>query len=142
MKETSLFNENREEDLELLSYRIGLQSQIYYNRKAEYLSLIKEYLKENAGKDGASLFRLQFLHIYRKDNKALKTLEEEILEKGLQVFSTFLLDSKSESFSKLIEQIVSDCDFLTFNPEETYGFNEDQFRDSIEKIFFQMRYQF
>ena len=30
---TSLFNENREEDLELLSYGVILENQIYYNRK-------------------------------------------------------------------------------------------------------------
>ena len=37
---TSLFNENREEDLELLSYGVILENQIYYNRKAEYIFLV------------------------------------------------------------------------------------------------------
>jgi hypothetical protein len=45
---TSLFNENRQEDLELLSYGAILENQIYYNRKAEYIFLVKEYLRENA----------------------------------------------------------------------------------------------
>lgn len=97
---------------------------------------MEEYLRENAGKDGAIVFRLQFFHIYRKDNKALKILEEDILEKGLQKLSTFLLDSKSEGFSELVRLIVSNCEFLTFDYEDSYGINEDQFRDSIEKIFF------
>ena len=54
---TSLFNENREENLELLSYNVILENQIYYNRKTEYIFLVKEYLEQNAAKDGAILFR-------------------------------------------------------------------------------------
>ena len=46
---TSLVNENREEDLELLSYGVILENPIYYNRKAEYIFLGEEYLRENAG---------------------------------------------------------------------------------------------
>ena len=42
----SLFNENREEDLELLSYSVILENQIYYNRKAEYIFLVEKYLRE------------------------------------------------------------------------------------------------
>jgi len=36
-----LFNENRDEDLELLSYGVILENQIYYNRKAEYIFLVE-----------------------------------------------------------------------------------------------------
>ena len=57
---TSLFNENREEDLELLSYGVILENQIYYKRKAEYIFLVEEYLRENA----ASLFRWEFFNIF------------------------------------------------------------------------------
>jgi hypothetical protein len=39
-EETSLFNENREEYRELLSYVIILENQIYYKRKAKYISLV------------------------------------------------------------------------------------------------------
>ena len=46
----SLFNENREEDLELLSYSVILENQIYYKRKDEYIFLVEEYLRENTGK--------------------------------------------------------------------------------------------
>jgi len=37
----------------LLSYGVILENQIYYNRKVEYISLVEEYLRENAGEDGA-----------------------------------------------------------------------------------------
>ena len=61
----SLFNENREEDRELLSYSVILENQFYYKRKDEYIFLVEEYLKENAGKDGANLFRWEFFNIFR-----------------------------------------------------------------------------
>ena len=53
----SLFNENREEDFELYKYDVIVGNQFYYKRKDEYIFLVEEYLKENAGKDGANLFR-------------------------------------------------------------------------------------
>jgi len=136
---TSLFNENREEDLELLSYGVILENQIYYNRKAEYIFLVKEYLRENAGEDGARLFVWEFFKIFKKDNKAFKILEKEILQQGIPKLATFWIDPKSTEFSALINQIVSSCEFLTFDPEDTYGMTLDQFRDSIQKIYFKIQ---
>ena len=136
---TSLFNENREEDLELLSYGVILENQIYYNRKAEYIFLVEEYLRENAGEDGARLFVWEFFKIFKKDNKALKILEKEILQQGISKLATFWIDPKSTEFSALINQIVGSCEFLTFDPEDTYGMTLDQFRDSIQKIYLKIQ---
>jgi hypothetical protein len=136
-EETSLFNENREEDVELLSYGVILENQIYYNRKVEYISLIEEYLRENAGKDGARLFVSEFFNIFKKDNKAL-----EILEQGIKRLATFCIDPKSTEFSALINQIVGSCEVLTFDSEDSYGITLDQFRDSIEIIFFKIQNYF
>ncbi|MFK8006969.1 MAG: hypothetical protein AB8H03_11380 [Saprospiraceae bacterium] len=138
-EETSLFTENREEDLELLSYGVILENQIYYNRKAEYIFLVEEYLRENAGEDGARLFVSEFFQIFKKDNKAFKILEKEILQQGIPKLATFLIDPKSTEFSALINQIVGDCEFLTFDPEDNYGMTADQFRDSIQKIYFEIQ---
>ena len=77
---TSLFNENREENLELLSYNVILENQIYYNRKTEHIFLVKEYLEQNAAKDGAILFRWKFLNIFREDNKALQILKKKFFK--------------------------------------------------------------
>lgn len=132
---TSLFNENREEGLELLSYGVILENQIYYNRKAEYIFLVEEYLRENAGEDGARLFVWEFFEIFRKDNKALNMLKKEILQQGIQKLATFQMDPKSTEFSALVDQIFGSCEFLTFDPEDTYGMTLDQFRDSIQKIY-------
>jgi hypothetical protein len=136
---TSLFNENREENLELLSYGVILENQIYYNRKAEYIFLVEEYLRENAGEDGARLFVWEFFKIFKKDNKVLKIFEKEILQHGTQKLVTFRIDPKSTEFSVLVNQIVGSCEFLTFDPEDTYGMTLDQFRDSIQKIYFKIQ---
>ena len=138
-QEISLLDENPKERRELFSYKIILENQIYYNRKAEYIFLVEEYLRENAGEDGARLFLWEFFNLFRKDNKALKILEKEILEQGIQKLATFWIDPKSTEFSALINQIVGLCEFLTFDPEDTYGITLDQFRDSIEKIFFKIQ---
>lgn len=68
----------------MLSYGIILENQIYYNRKAEYISLVKEYLRENAGEGGARLLVWEFSAMSREDNKALKVLKKEILHRGIQ----------------------------------------------------------
>ena len=138
-EETSLFNENREEDIELLSYGVLLENQNYYNRKVEYISLVEEYLRVNAGKDAARLFVWEFFNIFKKDNKALEILEKEILQEGIQKSATFCLDPKSTEFSALINEIVSSCEFLTFDPEDTDGLALDEFRDSIQKIYLELR---
>ena len=136
---TSLFNENREKDLELLSYSVILENQIYYNRKAEYIFLVEEYLRENAGEAGARMFQWDFFNLFRKDNQALEILEKKILEQGIEKLANFEIDSKLKEFSVLINDIVGSCEFLTFDPEDTYGITLDQFRDSIEKIFFKIQ---
>jgi len=137
-QEISLFDDNPKERRELLSYKIILENQIYYSRKAEYIFLVEEYLRENAGEDGARLFVWEFFKIFKKNNKALKILEKEILEQGIQKPASFSIDPKSTEFSALINQIVGSCEFLTFDSEDTYGMTLDQFRDSIEKTFLQM----
>lgn len=103
-QETSLFNENREEYLKLLSYGVILKNQTYYNRKVEYIFLVEEYLRENASKDEARLFVSEFFNIFKKNNKAL-----EILEQGIKRLATFCIDPKSTEFSAPINQTVGLC---------------------------------
>jgi hypothetical protein len=135
----SLWNENREEYFELLSYGILLEGQISYNRKDDYLSLIEDYRR---GTIDAVIFRLAFLKMSREDNQTL-----DILKKDLKRLSTFSIDSKSEGFSSLIGEILGICDALfDFDSEDSSEITENQFRDSenqfrdaIEQIFFEMQ---
>lgn len=94
-------------------------------------------MSENTGKDGAGLFRLEFFNIFKRYNKTFDILEKKVLQE--ERLATFFIDPKSTEFSVLINQIVSYCEFLTFDPEDSYGINLDQFRDLIEKIFFKMQ---
>ena len=58
-------------DLELLTYKASIESQICYNRKENYFSLIEKYLKEKlAGHD----FRSKFLKMETQDQKTAFTL--------------------------------------------------------------------
>ena len=100
-----LDEENPKEDLELLSYQVILESQIYCNRRADYISLVEEYLRENVGEDGARLFMSEFYIIFKQDRKAL-----EILEQGIQRFATLRIDPKSREFSELINHIAGLCE--------------------------------
>ena len=138
-KETSLFDVNCEEDLELLSYGVVLENQIYYNRKAEYIFLVEEYLTEDAGEDGARLFVWEFSKIFKRDNSALKVFEKEILQEGIQKLATFRIDKKSTEFSALVNQIIGYCECLTFDYEDKYGMTVNQFRDSIQDIYLKIQ---
>ena len=109
------------------------------NRKAEYIFLVEKYLRENTSEDGARLFVWGFFKIFKKDNKALKILEKEILQHGIQKLATFRIDPKSTEFSTLVNEIVGPCEFLTFDPKDTYGMTLDQFRDSIQKIYLKIQ---
>ena len=132
----SLLDENPTEGGELFSYKIILENQIYYNRKAEYIYVVEEYLRENAGEAGARMFQWDFFTLFRKDNQALEILEKEILEEGIPKLENFEIDSKSKEFSVLINDIFGSCEFLTFDREDSGGITVEEFRDELEKTFF------
>ena len=134
-----LSNENPKEYDELLSYEIIIESQIYYNHRSKYVFLIEKYLKGNIDEYEVQLFLWEFFNIFRAANKALEIFQKEIREQGIQKLATFLIDPKSIEFATLINQIVGLCEFLTFDPEGIDGITLDQFRDSIEKIFFKIQ---
>lgn len=129
----TLIDKNPKERHKLFSYQIILGNQIYYNRKAEYIFLVEEYLKKNSDEDGARLFVSEFFNIFKKDNKVL-----EILEHGIKRLAIFCINPKSTKFSALIHQIVGSSEFLTFDPEDSYGITLDQFRAFLEKTFSQI----
>ena len=67
---TDLSNQNNEESLELFYYGVILENQIYYNRKVEYTYLVEEYLRNNAGEAGASIFQWDFFSLFQKNKKS------------------------------------------------------------------------
>ena len=131
--------ENSKEEFELLSYGIMLENQIYYNRKAEYIYLVEEYLKENGGEAGARMFQWDFCTLFKEDNQAVEIFEKEILEEGSGKLENFEIDSKSKEFSVLINDIFGSCEFLTFNPEDSSGITVEEFKSEVEKTFLEMK---
>jgi hypothetical protein len=140
----SLWNDPKGEYNELLSYKIILEQQLCCNRKDQYISLVEEYLKETAGKDGddlSDLFRWEFLILWRQIISDLEIFEKEIRDQGIQKLTTFYIDPKSREFFDLIYEIRDLCEVLTFNPEDIdeFGIHSDEFRTSIEKIYFEIK---
>lgn len=70
-------NFDKTQYIELLSYGVILENQI------GQLNILERYLIENGGEDEAHLFLWEFFKIFKKNNKALKILEKEILYKFL-----------------------------------------------------------
>ena len=142
----SLFEENPIERLELLSYGVLLENQIYSNRKDKYIGLVEEYLKENPGEAEARLFQWEFCTLFKKDNQTVEIFEKEILEQGIEKLKNFEIDSKSKEFSVLINDIFGSCEFVTFDTKDNIPFREDssgitleKFRSEIGETFLEMK---
>jgi hypothetical protein len=126
----SLIFENRDEFIELLSYGARVESQIYYERKKEYYSLISQYIEKVVT---SPKFQWEFLKMEKEDGKAAKMITNNF--KQLAIFS---VDLKAVEFSSLIEEISEvSMIALEFSPEE--GISDQKFRKSIEKTFLQMQ---
>ena len=88
-------------DLELLTYRATIESQIYYNRKENYFFLIEKYLRgEIAGHE----FRSKFLEMEKQDGKTIY-----IIQQDFQKLEVFTLADDLEEFADLIEEISTLC---------------------------------
>ena len=88
-------------DLELLTYRATIESQISYNRKENYFFLIEKYLRgEIAGHE----FRSKFLEMEKQDGKTTY-----IIQQDFQKLEVFTLADDLEEFSDLTEEISTLC---------------------------------
>lgn len=126
----SLLFENKKEFLELLSYGSHVESQISYDRKNAYYSLIAEYLAKTIT---PAKFRSKFLKMQREDGEAAT-----IIKNDLERLATFSIDLKADEFSSLIQQIY-DVSTIAFELGPKNGIPEDRFRDSIEKTYLQIQ---
>ena len=120
--------------IELLSCQGSVETQIFYNQKDKYFDLIKEYLVETIP---SNVFRVRFTRMAREDMKKA----DEILN-DFQQLSNFWIDSELDEFSSLFEEINEKCLYAVEFEGEDGAMPEDEFRDSIEKIFSQMQKYF
>lgn len=127
---------NDVEELELLSYKIILGNQIYYNQRDLYISFIEEYLRENAaGTDGTGLFIYEFFALFRESQGDGRALEAEILETGISRLENFSINSESTKFGELIEDIFGECEFY----DKDISDEDESFRSWIRETLLEMK---
>ena len=122
--------------LELLSYQATVYRQIYFSRKSDYCSLIKKYLNTIIP---PHKFRARFLEMVKQDDEKA----EKILQDFKQL-SSFSIDVNLDGFSSLFGRISNNClQAFEFGPKnDGYGIPEDEFRNSIEEIYFELEKYF
>ena len=132
LDEQNKFLFNEPDYLELLSYQSTVYSQIHFSRKNDYYSLIKKYLNAIIP---AYKFRARFLEMVKQDDERA----EKILQDFKQL-SNFSIDVNLNEFSSLFRQISDNClqAFEFGSKDDGYGIPEDEFRNSIEEIYFQL----
>jgi hypothetical protein len=125
-----IFENNKDDFIELLSYGARVEAQISYERKREYYSLISEYIEKVVT---PQRFQWEVLKMEKEDAKAAKMITNDL--KQLAIFS---VDLKAVEFSSLIGEI-SDVSMVAqeFGPEK--GISDQKFRKSIEKTFLQIQ---
>lgn len=132
LEEQSEFIFDEPEYRELLSYQGSVYTQIYFNRKSYYCSLIRKYLNK---KIPSHLFIGRFLIMVEEDDKkAGKILQD------FEQLSNFSINVTLDEFSSLFERIFDRClQAFEFGPDdELYGVPENELRNSIEEIYFQL----
>ena len=93
----SLIFENKDEFVELLSYNARVTSQISYERKKEYYSLISQYVENMIT---LPMFQSEFLEMEKKDAEAAKRITNDFKQ-----LASFSVDLKAVEFSSLIGEI-------------------------------------
>ncbi len=88
-------------DIELLTYKASIESQICYNHKENYFSLIEKYLR---GKLAGHDFRSKFLKMENQDGKTAY-----IIKRDFQKLEAFTLADELEDFSNLRVEISTLC---------------------------------
>ena len=129
-QQKSLLFENKKEFLELLSYGSHVESQISYDQKNAYNSLIAEYLAKTMT---PAKFRSKFLKMQREDGEAAT-----IIKNDFERLATFSIDFKADEFSSLIQEIY-DVSNLAFELGPKNGIPEVEFQNSVEEIYFKIQ---
>ena len=126
----SLYEVKKSEYSELISDRIVLQEQIYYQNRFQYIDLVKKCLD---GEINCYALQWDFFEIYQNDMKTLDKLIKKVSQYGIDGEMNFHTDSKIENFSSLLgDQLVPMCDFLDD------GLSEESFSHKLEQVYSEM----
>ena len=118
-------------DPELVGYGANIESQIYYNRKEEYFSLIEKYLKR---KLSGYEFRSKFLKMEIEDGKTAYTIARDF-----EKLEAFTLADDLEDFSNLIVEISTLCsEYGDIWSESMKPMSESEFYSLVNQHYFQL----
>jgi hypothetical protein len=118
-------------DLELLTYGASIESQICYNRKENYFSLIEKYL---IGKIASHEFRSKFLEMEKQDGRTAY-----IIKQDFQKLEVFTLADDLEEFSDLIGEISTLClEYDEIWDGTMERMSESEFYSLVNKYYFQL----
>ena len=123
----SLYKVNREDYLELLSYKVRLENQKYWENRQKYFSVISDFLN---GINTAEDFSDEFFYLWKKDR------DRDITKMDFEP------DTTSEGFSSLIGKVFSCCEIFEPESKEEEKYNEKWLKNSIEEIFYEMQKYF
>ena len=113
-------------DLELLTYEASIESQICYNCKEHYFSLIEKYLR---GKIAGHDFRSKFLKMEKQDGKTAY-----IIKQDFQKLEVFTLADDLEDFSDLTREISTLClEYDEIWDGTMKGMSESEFYSLVNK---------
>ena len=119
------FKDNREEFIQLLTFRALLSDAIYWRHKTQYLSIFNSFVEK---KLDVECFKDQFYNLYRKDRDAS--------------LGDSLDSSESENFSKYISSIFVDSDMFSLEAEEGEQYSETWLRTVVNDVLNQIQKEY
>ena len=118
-------------DLELSTFKANIESQICYNNKENYFSLIEKYLK---GTINGYQFRSEFQEMENQDVKIAYTIKGDF-----QKLEAFTLADDLEEFSNLIIEISTLClEYDEIWDGMMVRMSESEFYSLVNKYYFQL----
>lgn len=87
------------EYMELLSYRVILESQITYNNREKYIALLEAHINEPFSNDDLDSYSalVELSELFDQEVEDLNLLENQILKEGIPILDNFSIDSISNS---------------------------------------------
>jgi hypothetical protein len=124
--EKVLYYENKEAFLELLSYQVIIENEVFWQSKDQFVLLMLNFINETLD---AIEFKSEFFAITRQNQNLY-----ESFERNFEKLENFKVNPKSEGFSTLIEEIFSDCDMLNLDTEYNQTWLKECVKDALLKI--------
>ena len=129
----------------LLNFLVIIEENLHWKVKNQYVKLIEDFLNGNISADDFSII---FIRMFEKTVEKVRRLEIDLKEKNSlnpsfqsSEISKLLLKEKACGIADLLSSVYGDCD--RFNPdlssEDDFYLEEEQFRNSIKELFFEMQ---